>query len=176
MNETKDKVSYLSQMAEKALQGSFMKARPSCALVFDEDTEWTDRTLATASWWDRYSISRGAYPVALTNIDGQPWNANPDACTPGYLANIGPYYAKFEVSAVLVESYRENRLMNAVSAKTTQHFSPQILTLTVYAYQLERGKRHFGGRIAHFDDLIYCDCDAGEATFQHHDPDCGVFL
>jgi hypothetical protein len=113
-------------------------APPTCALVFDEPTSWTDRNLETASWWDRYEIQPGAYPFEWVNINGTPWNPDPQVKTNGYLANTGPYYAQVSVQAQLVESYRVNRLFTASSADHQQVTDGPIVTLSrsVYAYQI----------------------------------------
>lgn len=71
-------------------------------ITFDEPTEYVDRNLATASWWDRYLIQPGTYRVE--------WEISY-----GYTRPV-IQYGRARVDAVLVESYRENRLFTAVSA------------------------------------------------------------
>jgi hypothetical protein len=145
-------------------------APPTCVLVFDEPTSWTDRSLPTASWWDRYEIQPGAYAFEWVNINGRPWNADPEAKTSGYLANIGPYYAQVTVQAQLAETYRVNRLFHATSAEHENVLDAPITTLSrsVYAYQIPgcpkgergRGLEHFlGGRVV----------DLREAGIDHDD-------
>ena len=41
-------------------------------LTIPTATEYVDRTLATASWWDKYTIRPGIYEVEVVTIDGHP--------------------------------------------------------------------------------------------------------
>lgn len=111
-------------------------AKPTVQVVFDEPTEWVDRSLPTASWWDKYVIQPGAYPLEWVNINHSLWNADPEAITPGYIANIGPYYAACTMRARLIESYRENRLLQHVTAQYLEHDAERELVASVYAYQV----------------------------------------
>lgn len=112
-------------------------APPTCAVVFDEPTTYVDRSLATASWWDKYEIQPGTYPLEWTR-NGKPWNADPEAITPGFIANVGPQEATAYLQARLVESYREARLLHHVTADQQEHPEAEIMTLTrsVYAFQV----------------------------------------
>jgi len=117
---------------------TFVLARPTSAVIFDEPTEYVDRTLATASWWDKYEIQPGVYPLEWVDIDYRPWNPNPEARSPGFIANVGPYYALVVLKARLLEEYRVNRLFTASSVDHKLHDESPVVTLTrsVYAYQV----------------------------------------
>lgn len=116
----------------------FIAAAPTAMLVFDKPTTYVDRTLATASWRDEYEILTGAYPFEWVNINHKPWNANPEACTPGFVGNTGPYYGLVRVEAMLKQEYREARLLSECRSTTTLHNIPKPKTLvtSVYAYTL----------------------------------------
>lgn len=121
-------------------------AKPTAAVVFDVPTEYIDRSLATASWWDQYEILPGAYAFEWTNIDGTPWNADPEVRTNGFIANIGPYYGSVTLEARLLESYRESRLLSEVRAQHDVHAEPKVVTISrrLYAYQLPGAPRRHG--------------------------------
>jgi hypothetical protein len=140
------------------MSSAIATATPTAALVFDEPTEFVDRSLPTASWWDRYEILPGRYEFEWVNTGGAPWNPDPEVVTPGFIANIGPYYGKVTVQARLLEEYRVSSLLGYQVAGSDIHVEPEVRTLTrtVYAYQLpgcpkgERGRNleHFlGGRV-----------------------------
>lgn len=113
-----------------------MTAKPTCVVVFDTPTEYVDRSLPTASWWDKYEIQPGVYPLEWVDIDYRPWE--PDVIPPGYVANPGPYYALARFDVRLVESYRVNRLLAASSAEHRIHDDAAVTQIvrTVYAYQV----------------------------------------
>lgn len=142
-------------------------AAPTCAVVFDAPTEYVDRGLATASWWDKYEILSGTYLFEWVDLDYRPWNADPERVTPGFIANIGPYYAQVTLWARLLEEYRVNQLLTASSAAHRVHEDPREVTLTrsVYAYQMSgcpKGQHgrplttFLGGRVVpvHNDGMI----------------------
>jgi hypothetical protein len=91
-----------------------------------EQGEWTDRTLATASWWDKYVIHPGTYPLEFVTIDYRPVREGQR-----------PYYAQARVSATLVERYRVNRLLTASSAHHEDTHEDTHVIVTLYAYQVE---------------------------------------
>lgn len=110
----------------------------TAALVFEHPTEWVDRSLSTASWWDKYEIQVGMYAFEWVTIEGKPWNSNPDAHTPGFIANIGPYYGMVTVDTFLKESYRVNRLLTESNSvhETFDETRPMRMRRMTYAYQL----------------------------------------
>lgn len=98
--------------------------QPTAALVFDMPTEYVDRTLQTASWYDKYLIQPGTYPFEWTTIEGRP-------------QMVGrPYYAKVTLDAVLTEEYRVNRLLSHSSSHTKLQSTLTKITRSVYAYQV----------------------------------------
>ena len=155
-------------------------APPTCVLVFDEPTSYTDRSLPTASWWDRYLIQPGAYAFEWVNINATPWNADPEAITNGYIANIGPYYAKVTVDAQLVMEYRVARLLGESRGATKTVDAPvTTISRSVYAYQIpgcpkgERGtglQRFLGGRVVTLSDVGIDHDDSGQPWVQFAGP------
>lgn len=111
-------------------------AKPTCAVRFDEPTEYVDRNLATASWWDRYIIQPGTYAFEWQR-NGRPWNADMDKPSPGFIANVGPEDGVVTLDAVLVEQYRVNRVFTASSAVHTHLKRSTTISRRVYAYQLD---------------------------------------
>ena len=88
--------------------------------------EYVDRNLATASWWDRYELDPGEYPVEYTGIDWKPLR-------PGQR----PYYAVIRgIRATLTDSYRVNRLFTASSAEQTRPDRQTTISLNTYAYRV----------------------------------------
>lgn len=132
-----------------------MNTNTTPVLVFDEPVEYVDRNLATASWWDKYQIQPGTYPFRWVNINGSTWNPDPEVHTPGFIANVGPYYAHVVLEVRLVESYRENRLLREVTSERRTHDEATTITRSLYAYQVPgcpKGTRRpvtefMGGRI-----------------------------
>lgn len=138
-------------------------AKPTAALVIEERTEWTDRNLATASWFDVYELEVGIYPFEWVNINHTPWNADLSVATPGYVGNTGPYYAKVRIPARLTREYRVNTLFTAssVSDQRYHHGPHKVLGQSVYAYQIpgcpkgQHGRpltEFMGGKVALLDD------------------------
>jgi hypothetical protein len=113
-------------------------AAPTARLEIARPTDWTDRSLATASWWDQYTLLPGSYPFEWINLSGTPWNPDPDVHTSGFIANTGPYYGRVRIDALLTAEYREARLLQHMSSELKQHHMPKqtVLSQTVYAYQL----------------------------------------
>jgi len=109
-------------------------AARTATLVVAENAEYTDRSLPTASWWDRYELVAGEYPVRFTNVSGR------EARDFDSHADGSAYYAHFTVPAVLVESYRVNRLLTASSAHTERPNREETVTLTCYAYEVKDGR------------------------------------
>lgn len=115
-------------------------------LEIQNPTEYVDRTLATASWWDKYLLQPGRYPFLLTNLDWQPWQ--PGYVAPGYTGPTGPYYAVAKVDALLIETYREARLLSEVRAERKAVSENATVTVRLYAYELNTRKSWGGiGRI-----------------------------
>ena len=91
--------------------------------TLDQPTEYVDRTLQTASWWDRYELLPGSYAVEYVDTQYRP---------------IGrPYYAVVKVKAILKESYRVNRLFTASSSELTFPEQETTHSFVLYAYQLQ---------------------------------------
>ena len=90
---------------------------------------YVDRTLATASWWDRYELTPGMCPLIPTNIGGIP-------CKPGEK----PYYYIGEIDAILRESYRVNRLFHESSTETTFPDFAKTVYVRLYAHEVTDGR------------------------------------
>lgn len=109
------------------------------AVVVAEPTEYVDRTLATASWWDRYIIQPGTYAVEFVTIDYRP-------CPAG----TRPYYALVVFDTRLVEEYRVNRLLQHAKAQTTYPDVNTTLPRSTYAYEVTPEKAElFGFPLTH---------------------------
>ncbi len=91
--------------------------------------DYVDRGLATASWWDRYELAPGEYPVWWSAIDGR-------QVPPG---DLDLYYGQVSVLAVLAETYRENRIFSEVRAVTERPGTLSVVTLRPYAFQVKAG-------------------------------------
>lgn len=104
--------------------------------TLDQELEYVDRTLQTASWWDRYSLHPGTYPVRYTNVNGE------DVDEFGGRA----YYAVVQVPALLVQSYRVNRLFTASSAQMDYPDTEEFVTFRWYAYEVYSGMTSRGLR------------------------------
>ncbi len=92
--------------------------------IDEEPTEYVDRTLATASWYDTYTVLPGRYPVEWVTINH---------------AVTGPadaYYARFVADVILEKSYRENRLLSEVRASEETPGTRETKSFTVYAYEV----------------------------------------
>jgi hypothetical protein len=90
---------------------------------------YVDRTLATASWWDRYELTPGIYPFIPTRIDGTP--CGPDET---------PYYFMTEINAILRESYRVNRLFTESSSQTAFPDTATVVRPRLYAHEVTDGR------------------------------------
>lgn len=86
-------------------------------LVITEPTEYVDRSLATASWWDRYTLLPGTYRVV--------WEIS----SPAHVQ-----YGRVLVDAILEETYRVNRVFTASSSETTEPKSKAIVPLGGYPW------------------------------------------
>jgi hypothetical protein len=73
-------------------------------VVIPEATEYVDRNLATASWYDRYLIDKGMYEILPVTLDHRPTTIE------------GAYWWKVTFDATLIYSYRVNRVFTASSA------------------------------------------------------------
>lgn len=127
-------------------------------LVFDEPTTFVDRSLPTASWWDKYEVQPGAYAFEWVTANGYPWNPDPEAITGGFIANVGPQWARVTVRARLVEEYRVNRLLSESRAdhRLLDEEPVVMLSRTVYPWQVPGSpkgdgkvvlKEFLGGRV-----------------------------
>lgn len=102
-----------------------MSNLPAFKLVVPADFQYVDRTLATASWYDVYTIKAGEYPVTFTDIQGHPARTVSEA-----------YYAKWDASAILTEEYRVNRLFTASSAHTSTPNTETTVRGRMYSYEV----------------------------------------
>ena len=91
-------------------------------LVITEPIEHIDRGLQTASWWDRYELLPGEYPVV--------WKTVHNVAT----HHDSAYYGTITVDAILRESYRVNQLFSASSSETTLPDTRKTVTFTLYKY------------------------------------------
>lgn len=83
----------------------------TASVEITEPHEYVDRSLQTASWWDRYEI----HPqTATVEIHERGWHVS--------------------LKATLVETYRVNRLFTASSAETTHPQTEETVILTGYSY------------------------------------------
>lgn len=152
-------------------------AKPTCAVVFDAPTRYVDRNLATASWFDVYEIQPGMYPLEWVNLGGVPWNADPEAKTPGFIANTGPYYAQATLNVRLVRTYRVNRLFTASSVEDTATPDAPITTIKrdVYAYQVPGCPKGQHGRpLTEFLGGRVVDIELNERVMQALEPTYGM--
>lgn len=104
-----------------------MSNLPAFKLVVPTDFEYVDRTLATASWYDIYTIKAGEYPVTFVSIQGHPVERIEDA-----------YYARWDVAAVKTSEYRVNRLFTASSSSTTHPNEETTVRDSMYDYEVLR--------------------------------------
>lgn len=118
-------------------------------LTIPAATEYVDRTLATASWWDKYTILPGTYEVEVVTINGHPVPADsPNA-----------YYVRARVDAVLTETYRVNRVFTASSAEHRPDLTERTtVTWSTYSYNL------WDERYAPYGGTITTDDPAAEAA------------
>jgi hypothetical protein len=111
---------------------------PPFEIVVPEDFEYTNRSLQTASWYDTHLIKAGSYL--------------------GQSSTNGNAYARL-ATTVLVE-YRENRLLQHVTAETRTPNKDGIYTERMYGYEVKDGKELFGGK-AHIRVLPESEATAG---------------
>ncbi len=119
-------------------------------LRIDEPYDYTDRTLATASWWDRYIIQPGTYPITWWTTQFEvPGDTLDHAAAYAKERHSWAYpgYAQATVDAVLVESYRESRLLSATSAKREEPNRRTTKTWRPYSYEIAPGAGPYGGTI-----------------------------
>lgn len=98
---------------------------PAFNLVIPTDFEYVDRNLATASWYDVYTIKAGEIPVIFTDIRGNVVEREEDV-----------YYATWKAPAVLTEEYRVSRLFTASSASTTHPNTETVVRGRMYSYEV----------------------------------------
>lgn len=112
---------------------SQVQGAPKVAVRFDEDVEYVDRTLVTASWWDRYVLKAGVYNGEWVNIDYTTWTGTSINFDP---TRDRPYYLAFQVPATLVESHRVNRVFQHSSVENTEPMKDATISRTMYAYEV----------------------------------------
>lgn len=95
-----------------------------------EETEYIDRSLPTASWYDKYLLQPGDYPVEFTDIDHRPVD----------VSKAKPYYVLARVDAIQTEEYREARLLHHVQAETREMSLRTTVLAWTYAYNAEAGR------------------------------------
>lgn len=97
--------------------------------------EHTHYGYETASWYDKLILQPGRYPIRLTRIDGRPWK--PGVIESGYVRPGRPYYAAFDVDALLVETYTVSRLFTESRAHTDVRNKYTTHHVRLYAYVLD---------------------------------------
>ncbi|ABS06146.1 hypothetical protein [Kineococcus radiotolerans] len=118
-------------------------------LTIPAATEYVDRTLATASWWDKYTILPGTYEVEVVTINGHPVPADSPRA----------YYVRARIDAVLTETYRVNRVFTASSAEHRPDLAEHTtVTWSTYSYNL------WDERYAPYGGTITTDEPATEAA------------
>lgn len=95
---------------------------------------YTDRGLATASWYDVHELTPGEYP--LEPVDGQ-WKPVREG--------ERPYYHLAVVPTVVVEEYRVNRLFTASSEQITYPNQPGRQSVLLYPFEAKPGARVLDG-------------------------------
>jgi hypothetical protein len=103
---------------------------------------YTDRTLATASWWDKYILDEGEFPFEFVTSDGHPI---PEGENPRF------HYAVAKIPATLIESYRVSQLLQY---STAEHKKDQAvrhtLYLRLYGYEMTpeiQDRKYFDGAV-----------------------------
>lgn len=125
-----------------------------------EATEYVDRTLQTASWWDRYTLLPGTYEVELTTSSHGPLHGGFDGQA---------YWATVRVDAVLEESYRVNRLFTASSAEHKTDLAQETTKgFQLYAYQMKDGFTAYGMTF-HVEEDDRCSRCANHPGWAHAD-------
>lgn len=119
--------------------------KPMGLLVRDA-VEYIDNGLATASWWDKYHLAAGLYRFEPVDIQHRPVREGER-----------PYYMKVAVSATLVETYRENRLLSEVRSQTERPMQPRLVTFTPYAYSVKPGTNMFIGGVGEVVEVLACE-------------------
>lgn len=123
----------------------------SIALVIDVPTVYTDTTLATASWWDRYTLHPGAYVVE--------WDVDTNVGTPFPRIDTG----RVKVAATLEERYRENRIFAEVQGIHETPGTEAFVWLSTYPWNWMRAaavtdrsstaKSLWGGKVEYVPSL-----------------------
>jgi hypothetical protein len=98
--------------------------------------EYVDQTLATASWWDRYELTPGDYPISWTSIRGDMTDPTDHTRT---------YYGTATVGAVLTHEHRVNTLLWASSTQDAHPMRPQPIRVNMYRYLCTPGAVVLGG-------------------------------
>lgn len=111
--------------------------------VIPEEYEYTDRGLQRASDYIVYRILPGTYPVRLTNIGGSDWNPDRDVHTPGFIANVGPYFAVVQVDAIKLHTYYESQLFSAIRGEHKDMHEETTYRLIRYGYEVSEDKPGF---------------------------------
>lgn len=93
-------------------------------VTITEPTEYIDRTLQTASWYDRYLITPGTYQIMGVDISGNPVREG-----------VEPYYWKVVLDAILIYSYTVSRVFTASQAHHEYPNRPGFVYKRMYAYE-----------------------------------------
>jgi hypothetical protein len=115
-------------------------------LVIEEARQVTTDTSISPGNYITETIQPGTYPIKFTNISGSEWT--PEGITPGYIANIGPYYAEIRMDT----TQQNQRSVNRIGAHSRAKFAdlegrPGTLTARPYAYEVRPGAEFYGGTV-----------------------------
>lgn len=159
------------------------------AVHVPEPFEYLDRGLATASWWNSYTIRPGFYLIGFENSQGLPLPGNTLADAHDYCDKLRaeqqlywwPQYGRATLRAVLNRSYRENRVLWEARSQTDSPGKPGTVLWHPYGYEVKPGTVAFGeydcGRLvkAHATVVEVPACDGCGATARDlHDLECTV--
>lgn len=90
--------------------------------------EYVDRSLPTASWWDKHELEAGTY-------DLEPLTAQYHPVKDGQT----PYWYRAVIDSTLVETYRVNRFFTASSSQREYPNSKSTVVKVFYGFQLSDG-------------------------------------
>lgn len=91
-----------------------------------DGAEYVDRTLATASWWDRHVLKGGDYLFVPSHIQGS-WVAR--------------------IDSTLVEEYRENRILQFANAVNRETDVSTKVSLHMYGFDLKKRTAAWDGAV-----------------------------
>lgn len=90
--------------------------------------EYTDQTLATASWWDQHDLVAGEYVFTGLNIRQTPVAAGEE-----------PYWYELVIDSVLKQERRVNRLFSESRSQDEFPQRPAKVHRLFYGFQLRDG-------------------------------------